>query len=230
MKVKCYSCDNILTFDDSMAGERAKCKWCKAEMEIPEIEEDDESVDDILIRRRRTNISHTVQLYFVLGAFLVFVVGMCAIAYNHYKKLAPVAQEIPQQQAPQIQIQRQQQDRFELITPSKTEEEAIVRLVIYCMIALSWFVFWTMMAVYTIRDAHNRSIDNGFFWGLIVWVLGLGSCFGGVLIVAMYLASRPTGSLIRCKYCGNKKLAFTVVCPHCKRKTRAMSSDGRAVL
>jgi hypothetical protein len=75
-------------------------------------------------------------------------------------------------------------------------------------------VLQTLMLIWVVRDARNRSVDNGVIWMLLVAVFGL-------FALLIYFASRPHGRLIHCSDCRNWKLDYAKTCPHCGRATAA---------
>ena len=87
-------------------------------------------------------------------------------------------------------------------------------LATYLIILFVIAVVYTLMLIWVVRDARNRSVDNGVMWMIVVFSLQV---FG----LLIYLASRPHGRLILCEHCMNKRLEYVRTCPHCGRRTKS---------
>jgi lipid-A-disaccharide synthase-like uncharacterized protein len=79
-------------------------------------------------------------------------------------------------------------------------------------LGIGYLVSLLLLVVWVVKDARNRSIENGLLWAIVI----LGSHIIGLLI---YLATRLNGLLILCQHCGNKRLEYVRLCPHCQYPT-----------
>jgi DNA-directed RNA polymerase subunit RPC12/RpoP len=80
-----------------------------------------------------------------------------------------------------------------------------------CVMVILYWLFVFLLAVWVIRDARNRSVENGLFWMLLIVPFN-------VFALLIYLVSRPSGTLIKCSNCRNYRLRHVGICPHCHRQ------------
>lgn len=83
------------------------------------------------------------------------------------------------------------------------------------MVCAGFLLYWALifaLAVWIVRDARNRSVENGVVWMLLVFPLN-------VLALLIYLVARPQGQLVGCRRCGNRHLPYVAYCPHCHHRT-----------
>jgi predicted Zn finger-like uncharacterized protein len=81
---------------------------------------------------------------------------------------------------------------------------------LWCLFVFVLLMLHILEMIWVVRDARNRSVDNGVMWMVVVF-------FFPLLGLLVYLASRPAGRLILCTKCNNKRLDYVKTCPHCGR-------------
>lgn len=136
------------------------------------------------------NLKPALFLGIMLVAFVAAACGLFIYAKSQQSKPAPVAKKTTASEPPAVNTDR----LWQVGVP---------------VAGFAIVVLHVLLLIWVVRDAKNRSIENGFFWMLLVLLLG-------PLALLIYLASRPYGTLATCLHCGNRKLDYARVCPHCR--------------
>jgi len=69
-------------------------------------------------------------------------------------------------------------------------------------------VLHAIIAIWIVKDAKNRGMDEVLIWGVVGFV-------AGIIGLIIYILTRPAGKLVSCKNCKRWKLETLPMCPHC---------------
>jgi predicted RNA-binding Zn-ribbon protein involved in translation (DUF1610 family) len=236
----CPGCGKVLKATNADVGTDGRCA-CGAAFVIPqpgergpvkvidydpETEDNDSSDLDLIPRRRKKGPPWAMMGGLLLLAVVTVMAVTMTLMRNARKAEEAVATADARARAaaklnpakgattvrpPVAQVERRSDVRVE--DEERDDSARVVGTVIVVGVAL-YVMMVILLAIWVVRDARNRSIENGVIWMLLIFPLN-------GLALLIYLASRPNGTLIRCERCRCWRLPYVGVCPHCRSTVRS---------